>query len=150
MGTLMEAAGRRTYLDANVLIYFLEASPEYSPRLLGLFEAIDRQEIEGFTSELSLAECLVKPFADGNLPRQKVYQDFLNASRSFQMMSISQSILLSAARMRATHKFRLADSIHLATALELSCDSFITNDQPLRGVQGITVVHLSNVAHPTI
>jgi predicted nucleic acid-binding protein len=38
-----------------------------------------------------------------------------------------------AARLRGIHKYGLADSLHLATAVEQRLDRFLTNDSRLGG-----------------
>ena len=65
MGILDRIAGRRTYLDVNLFIYALEGHPQYLSVVTDLFDAIDRGSLQAVTSELSLAEALVKPRADG-------------------------------------------------------------------------------------
>jgi len=43
------------YLDANIFIYALEGYPDFQARITILLEAMDHQEIEALTSELTLA-----------------------------------------------------------------------------------------------
>ncbi len=44
-----------------------------------LFNAVAGGEIQGITSELSLAECLVKPIADGNPEARSAYESALRS-----------------------------------------------------------------------
>ena len=100
MGTLIDSSGQTTYLDANILIYFLEGHPAYSSHLLELFQAIDAGKIKAVTSELTLAECLVKPFRDNNLSTQQTYQSFFDPSSNFQTVHISRPILILLPNLR--------------------------------------------------
>ena len=61
MGIMDAFRGERIYLDTNIFIYALEAYPEYVSTLTSLFAAIDEGKIRAMTSELTLAEVLIKP-----------------------------------------------------------------------------------------
>lgn len=54
------------YFDTNVFIYALDGHEDYEPVLERLFSIIFDKDLEVITSELTLAECLVKPVKDGN------------------------------------------------------------------------------------
>lgn len=60
MGILDAIQGNR-YLDANIWIYALEGYPVFIQDLNQLFQSIDQGNLSAVTSELSLAEALVKP-----------------------------------------------------------------------------------------
>ena len=64
MGIVENIQGSRIYLDTNVFIYALEAYPEYELSLNSLFSAIDSGKLTAVTSELTLAEVLIKPMID--------------------------------------------------------------------------------------
>lgn len=64
MGALSELVGSRVYLDANAFIYVQERHPTFGPAIEAICAQIDAQSVEGVTSELSLAECLVKPIGE--------------------------------------------------------------------------------------
>jgi predicted nucleic acid-binding protein len=69
MGLLSAIHGDRIYLDVNIWIYALEGYPAFVQDLTQLFQAIDRGTLAAFTSELSLAEALVKPLQTQNIPQ---------------------------------------------------------------------------------
>jgi predicted nucleic acid-binding protein len=137
--------GQKLYLDTNTFIYALEHHADYAAILDLLLASIDAGNIRSFTSEITLAECLVKPFADGNTDLQGRYQAALANRPGFTMAPVSRHILIQAAQVRAVHKLRLPDAIHLATALDLACDTFITNDRLIKPLPGITLVQLADV-----
>ncbi|BAY22207.1 PilT protein domain protein [Calothrix sp. NIES-2100] len=62
-----------------------------------------------------------------------------------QLIPISQSILRQAANLWATTNLKTPDAIHAATALSVSCNQFITNDQGFRNVPALLVVILSEI-----
>lgn len=69
--------GRRVYLDANVFNYTLNAFAPLVPALTRMFLMVDSGQLEAVTSELTLAELLVKPFRDGDLAAQQTCQGIL-------------------------------------------------------------------------
>ncbi len=145
MGILSSVAGTRIYLDTTVFIYFLEDFPPYAGDLEDLFQAVARGQIQGITSELSLAECLVKPIADGNTEARSAYESALRSSPELAVLPITRDLLVRAAEVRARQKFRLPDAIHLATAELAHCDSLLTNDTELKRAEGVRVLILSEV-----
>lgn len=137
--------GRRVYLDTNIFIYAIEGYPDFVDELNQLFDSIDAGNLRAFTSELTLAEVLVKPLIDGNLEIQGVYQQALQSSEVLEVVAISRDLLIEAARLRAVTNLRLPDAIHGATAILSGCDTFLTNDRRLTSLPGIKVVLLSEV-----
>jgi len=145
MGKLNDLLGQKIYLDTNIFIYALEQHPEYAPVVDRLFTLFDTAKATAFTSELALAECLVKPCADGNSDFQVRYQAAITTRPGLTVCPVSRSVLIRTAHIRAAHKVRLPDALHLATALETACDSFLTNDQLVKPIPGITLIQLSDL-----
>ncbi len=78
--------GERVYLDTNIFIYALEGYPEFVDELNEFFESIDAGNLRAFTSELTLAEVLVRPLMDGNLEIQTIYQQALQSSDALEVV----------------------------------------------------------------
>ena len=76
--------GDRLYLDTNVFIYYVEGHRRLAPVLAELFEMIDERAVSVFTSELTLAEVLVKPIADGNMHVAAIYERLLLTSSALK------------------------------------------------------------------
>ena len=142
MGTLIERLGHLVYLDANVVVYALEGYAQYEPVIRPLLEAMDRDQIRAATSDLTLAEVLVKPLRDGNAALQRAYREFLRPTQTLQVASVTREILIRAAELRASTSLRLPDAIHVATAESLGCDSLLTNDRALRSATGVPTLLL--------
>lgn len=136
----------RVYLDTNIFIYALEGYSTFRPALTVLFEALDRHELAAITSELTLAEALVKPFLDRSIERERAYLQILQPSASLQMLPVSRDVLIASARLRAETNMKLPDAIHAATALITGCSYFLTNDSHLRTVPGLTIVSLTELS----
>lgn len=146
MGTLSVLSGERVYLDTNTFIYALEGYSEFREALIELFDLIEEGQVFATTSELTLAEVLVKPMKDGNVLLQRRYQQILSESNVLQVLPISRNVLIDAARIRSTHGFKLPDAIHIATAVYCQCTFFLTNDIELAGVPHLTTLRLHSLA----
>ena len=146
MGTVTHLAGRRLYLDANVLIYALEDVTDFGETPRRIMRAIDAGHCTGVTSELTLGECLVKPFALGRADIVQAYLTTLSPHPHFQVVPVQRNILIEAARFRADIGIKLAAAIHVATATSARCNTLLTNDRRLRAVPGLEVLLLSEVA----
>jgi predicted nucleic acid-binding protein len=71
------------------------------------------------------------------------YEQFL--SSRITLFPIRDSILRLAAQLRTTSNLKIPDAIHAATALNIGCTLFLTNDAGLRTVPGLSVVVLKDV-----
>jgi predicted nucleic acid-binding protein len=145
MGLLNSLQGDRIYLDVNIWIYALEGYPHFRSDLAALFQAIDQGTLTAVTSELALAEALVKPIQDQDQAVQKIYQQAIANRPNVEVRSIDRAILIMAAQLRATTKLKLPDAIHAATALNAQCSTFLTNDQGFRHVLPLPVLLLSEL-----
>jgi len=148
MGKLMSIIqAQHIYLDVNIFIYWLEEYPHYVQMLTELFQLIDNSQLQAVTSELTLAEALVKPIMDDDNNLQQNYQDMLTTNAGLHVVPISDEILIEAAKLRAKNtKIKLPDAIHAATAYATQCQAFITNDKALKAIPDIKVIILSEIA----
>jgi predicted nucleic acid-binding protein len=135
----------RVYLDTNIFIYALEGYPIFRTALTELFDTLDRHELSAVTSELTLAEVLVKPFLDQHVERQEAYLRALQPSPSLQIAPISRDILVAAARLRAETGMKLPDAIHAATARLNDCTDFLTNDARFTAIPGLRILLVSQL-----
>ncbi len=145
MGLLEALEGDRIYLDTNVWIYALEGYSEFRSELTLLFEQMQAGTLTGITSELTLAELLVKPCRDQDLAQQARYKKAIANRQNFFIMPVLRDLLIDAAEVRAKIQLKLPDAIHAATALRTNCTTFLTNDRQLKKLTDISVVLLSEV-----
>lgn len=132
MGKVSAELGQRVYLDANIIIYAVEGFAPFLDQMRALLAAVNASEVVAITSELTVAEVLVKPLKDQQPALQQAYRTFLTPTPELEVVQVSLTVLEEAARLRATTKLKLPDAIHLATALHYQCDSFLTNDELFR------------------
>ena len=65
MEKMSSLEGLTVYFDTNIFIYALEGFPPLDAVAARLLDFLDEGNCRGVTSELALAECLVKPFERG-------------------------------------------------------------------------------------
>lgn len=133
----MSPADRHVYVDANIFIFALESEPRFGPPSAAVLRAVDEGSCIAITSELTLAEVLVKPI---ELGRSELAEQFMTVvSRSdLRLHPVSRAVLLLSADIRAKHGGRLADAIHVATAVEAGCQVIVTEDLRMRTPPGLT------------
>jgi predicted nucleic acid-binding protein len=126
------------YCDSMILMYFFDHAGTFnvraSNRLAALAAAGDRIAV----SPLVRLECRVKPIMMGDAARLARYDAFF-ARPDVCMLAITPAVFDRATIIRATYQFKLGDSLHLAAAVEASCDRFLTNDTRLSAFTGIAV-----------
>ncbi|NES93533.1 MULTISPECIES: type II toxin-antitoxin system VapC family toxin [Okeania] len=145
MGILEAITGTRVYLDTNIFIYAVEGYAEFQALLNELFEAFDNGSLKAITSELTLAEVLVKPLIENNTEVCLIYENAIQNSQLLKVVPINRKILIESARLRTMINLRLPDAIHGATAILNGCETFLTNDKRLEALSGINVLILSNL-----
>jgi predicted nucleic acid-binding protein len=123
--------GHSLYLDTNVIIFSVEQGNPWSEVLRKLFEAIDERAVHCFTSELTLAEVLAKPFSVGASDLIAKYEQILASDSLIKVVPVGRPILRMAAELQGQYGVKLADAIHLATAKQCACDLVLTNDKRL-------------------
>ena len=144
MGQLNLPSFATIYLDTQVIIYTVEANTNYYSLLLPLWLKFQAGEIELMTSELTLLETLVFPLKNANTILFRDYEQLLLSSE-IQLVPITQSVLRTAANLRANTNLKTPDAIHAATAITEGCTLFLTNDNGFRNVPNLSVVILSDV-----
>ena len=83
-------------------------------------------------------EYRVKPLKTGDTVKLTLFDTFCMRP-DVQVVPITTAVFDRATLIRATHNFKLADSLHLAAAVEAGCDRFLTNDTRLSGFIDIPV-----------
>jgi uncharacterized protein len=128
----------RIYCDSVILMYYSDHTGSFNVRatnrLTALWAAGDRIAI----SDLVRLEYRVKPLFNGDKIRLALFDAFCSQP-NVQIVPITTAVFDAATLIRAMHKFQLADSLHLAAAVQARCDSFLTHDLRLSAFPGISV-----------
>jgi predicted nucleic acid-binding protein len=118
------------FLDANIVMYAVEGQPIDQQRARNHIAALEAAGHRFVVSELIRTECLVFPYRTGNGALLLDYERFFLGPH-VAMVSLTVAIHQRAALIRGTLNHGLADSLHLAAAVEHRLDRFLTNDQNL-------------------
>lgn len=120
---------KRIHLDSNVIIYFIENNPTYTPLVRVLFEHVAQGRLEGISSYITLLEVLILPIKQHRLDLAQQYKNILVTSPHFQLFPVDRHIAERGAEIRAKYAgIRTPDAIQLATAIQHGADLFVTND----------------------
>lgn len=147
MGSLIVPSTGLVYLDANAVIYSVEKHPVYWPLLQPLWLAAKGKIIEIVSSDLTLMESLIAPLKSGDATLANTYEQLFQQAQT-RLLPITQAILREAAQLRATTKLKTPDALHLATAQQVGCVLFVTNDTGFRGLARLTLVILDDLLTP--
>jgi predicted nucleic acid-binding protein len=123
---------KRIYLDTNILIELAEIKGEQQSLL---YEIADMRTADGkpfvCTSELTLAELLVRPYRQQNDELIELYNGWImQGSDWLEVGPVTRDVLWHAALVRQYYpNVKLPDAIHLATAILFGCSHFLTGDK---------------------
>lgn len=125
---------RRIYLDANILIAFIEPKDEIGFQIRAVIAHAPQKMPTFFaTSELTFAETLVEPYRRRDEGLIRSYENWSFNNGILQVGPVTREILYCAAVLRAEHTgLKLPDAIHLATAFAFDCSHILTADKGFR------------------
>ncbi|HEX5272737.1 MAG TPA: type II toxin-antitoxin system VapC family toxin [Gemmataceae bacterium] len=126
------------YLDTNIVIYAVEGQAALRQRARNHLASLEAAGHRFVISELTWTECLVYPYRTTNGTLLLDYQQFFLAPL-LTTVPLTATDHHRAAMIRGVHNYGLADSLHLAAAVEYRCDRFLTNDQHLAAFPDIPV-----------
>jgi predicted nucleic acid-binding protein len=126
------------YLETNIVIYAVEGQPALRLRARNHIAALENAGHCFVVSELTWTECLVFPLRTGNGLLLLDYHRFLLGPH-LTTVPLTAGVHHRAAMIRGTHNHGLADSLHLAVAVENRFDRVLTNDHNLAGFPEVTV-----------
>ena len=128
----MTARIDNVYIDANIFIYLVEGHASVRSSLEAFADALDSRQLRGVTSELTIAEVLVKPIASTDKAYEQAYRALFSVGTLLKMVPNTRVVLERSAELRATIGGKLADSIHAATADLNSCATFLSEDKRIK------------------
>jgi predicted nucleic acid-binding protein len=132
----------KLYLDANVIIFGHEADESLKQLVLKRLLDWCQRGGEVATSILSRLECRVIPLRTRNASLLADYDDFFS-SAALEVVDISRPIIELATELRAKYGFKSPDAIHLASAIDVGAQTFLTADVALRKCTEIAVEMIS-------
>ncbi len=118
------------YCDSCILMYFFDHTRPFNVRATNRLTALAAAGDHVAVSDLVRLECRGKPIMTGDAAKLAVFDAFF-VRPDVRIVPITTAVFDRATQIRAAHKFRLGDSLHLAAAAESGCDRFLTNDNRL-------------------
>lgn len=125
----------RYYLDTAPIIYAVETSPVFAPRVDAI---LDKPGLILITGEMARLECRVKPMRDGNLTLLQDFDAYF-ANTIAEVVPLTRDVVDRATEIRAQYNFKTPDALHLAAAVNAHCDVFLTNDYRLNRFTRMTI-----------
>lgn len=121
---------RRVYLDACVVIYYVERHPLLFPAVASaLFPAAVESPTPVF-SDLTRLECRVHPLRENDQAMLARY-DSLFGLPDCELVPLDRDVFDLATDLRARYRLKTPDALHLAAALHRGCDEIWTSDTRL-------------------
>jgi predicted nucleic acid-binding protein len=136
---------RRLYIETAPFIYYVEAHPIYVHKMKRFFNGVNIGSFEAVTSVITLTEVLTKPLKSKDNAVEQGYRTLLQDTRHITLISVTAPIAERAADLRQRYNLHTPDALHLASAIEESCDAFLTNDLALQRVTELSVLALDDL-----
>lgn len=134
----------RIFLDACIIIYWVESAEPFFSKLLKQLNDIAEQHPEHvlMVSRLSLLECLVKPMRDKDKKTVEKYREFFE-STELKIIEIDSRVIDIATKLRADYGLRTPGAIQAASCLSSGKQHiFLSNDKRFTSVTQLNVVTL--------
>lgn len=109
--------------DADVLIYAAEPGHELGEPVWDLLEG---HPDEVFGSSLLIPEVLIKP---ARLHRDDEYDTLTAVLARLELIGLDDAVATLAVELGASHNLKPADAIHLASAVWVGAEAFVTNNR---------------------
>ena len=131
-------------LDTAPFIYYIEDVTPYADLLDPVFALLENHALRAVTSTVTIAEILTKPFMDKNFSLADEIKFTLNSFASLSVASIDEKLAEAAALIRGRYTLRLPDALQIAAAIQGEATLFLTNDKPVKKVDALEVLVLSD------
>ena len=136
---------KKVFIDTNPLIYLVAQQEPFYSKVVKFMSDCIADDTEFYTSTITDAEFLVKPFEDNDNDQVEKYRYYLK-KLEFVKCFKNEQIGERAARIRANyHDIKLGDALQIAASLDCNCDVFFTNDKQLKLVTEAHVVYLGDL-----
>ena len=139
-GRMERSKMKKIYTDSNFWIYCLEGTPEHRHIISMFLKSCLNKGVALYTSLLTLAECLVLPAKQDDQKLKFDYIELFTGLKFLDLIPLETMTSMKTSTLKAKYQIPTPDCIHLATALVMECNYFITNDKNLQKVKEIKTV----------
>lgn len=112
--------------DADVIIYAAVPGHPLGQRVSALFRSAAADRPAGVGSVLLLPEVMGKPLRDGTTDEVRALAGLL---ARLDLRPVDRATAELATALSSRYRLRAADATHLATAIGLGADRFVTNNR---------------------
>ncbi len=135
----------KLFFDTSPFIYLIENHPEFYSKTFDVMSKASGNNVQFCTSVLTFVEYCIKPEQINRLDLIVEFEDLLE-NLDFTIAKITINTAKIAYKLRAKYAFLKAmDALQLASAIDLNCHSFLTNDKKLEKITEIKVIILSDL-----
>lgn len=127
---------QRMMLDTMIFSYHFADHPRYGPLTQVMLNAVEKGEVEGLTSTITLAEVLTRPAQVGDRQAMRDYELYLTHFPHLCIVPLDVALAQEAAMVRANTGLRMPDAIQIAAALAHGADTVVGNDLAWRNKVG--------------
>ncbi len=138
----------RVYLDTMVWVYALENHPRFGIDALQLLKRIRTGNHITLTSHFLLGELLVPHIRRQDQFTIAAYRRMMLESPANEVIPFSADAAMRFAELRAAHKVKQPDAIHLALAASANADAFVTADSRLNKLSVPGIGGIGDLAFP--
>ena len=135
---------KKIFLDTVVFIYHFENNPKYIDLTSSIFSRIEQGLNSGLTSQITLAEILIKPHKLNEHDKAQDYQIIFQEFPNLLAADIDHDCAKIAALLSAKYNLELPDALQIGSAISNNASIFITNDLKLKRVNEIEIVALDD------
>lgn len=139
---LARMAGKRVYIDTNILIYFFNKDPQCFPLVAPFLAACAGRSILGIVSELVVAEILVQPYREKNVDAIAQIKRFFGQKDFLHVSGHEEGFIGESAILAGERSMKLLDAMHFQAALANRCDFLITHDGNFKSTTVMEVIQL--------
>ena len=130
------------FLDACVIIYWVESSEPFYSRLLETLNNLRTQYPHAVfaASRLSWLECRIKPLRENNQFLLNLYKQFF-AANNLTVVELDTHVVDMATHLRARYNLRTPDALQAASALSILNEKcLITGDIKFKDIRELQVI----------
>lgn len=132
-------------VDTMVFVHHFEGRGPQADRASALLAAAETGRCRLVTSVLAVMEVLVVPKREGLDDLCQAYRRFFDGLPNFTVVPVDLETAMIAAEIRATHRVKPRDAVHLATAVQHRVDALVSEDRALRRVNRVRVIGLDEL-----
>ncbi|HXU24272.1 MAG TPA: type II toxin-antitoxin system VapC family toxin [Tepidiformaceae bacterium] len=114
---------RLAFVDSCIAIYYVERRNPWHEQVVAAFERSSPEVL--CISDLVRMECHVGAHQLGDMQLLERYERLFDG---LTLIPMTGAVFDRAAELRARHRIKTPDALHLAAALEYGCEEFWTND----------------------